>query len=190
MKEWENLIIVSNAEIDALIERVETRQLQEEDNKLISSLLRLIQVLISMIESKNVSIARIKSLIFGSRSEKSNIIHNQKSHSKTTQQPSNELSNVGLMSESNQSKSAIENENGSTSINSVDKPSRKPGHGRLAAEDYPSAKVVYCPNSKLNVGDDSPNALCSVSCSSLTTNKTCWSKVNFVSLAIITYFFD
>lgn len=160
MKKEENALIVSSTEIDALIERVEAKQLQEQDSKLIASLLRLIQDLISVIESKNVSISRLKKLIFGSKSEKTNLINNQNINSKILEQPSNETFDVGSMAESNQPKPTIQTENGSNSINPIDKPKKKPGHGRLAAKDYPAAKVIYCPNPSLSVGDKCPNEFC------------------------------
>ena len=50
--------------------RAEDGQLRAEDGPLVGRLLRLVLMLARMLESKNASLARLKRLLFGPRSEK------------------------------------------------------------------------------------------------------------------------
>jgi len=53
------------AEIEALITRLERGQLREGDAQLLSRLLRLPLRLITLLQQKNTSLARLKRLLFG-----------------------------------------------------------------------------------------------------------------------------
>jgi hypothetical protein len=57
-------------ESEALIGRVKQSGLPERDAMLVERLLRLVLTLVSMLEHKNASIARLKRLLFGPRSDK------------------------------------------------------------------------------------------------------------------------
>jgi hypothetical protein len=58
-----------SAEIEALITRIERGQLRDEDAQLLARLLRLLLRLITLLQHKNASLARLKRLLFGPRSD-------------------------------------------------------------------------------------------------------------------------
>lgn len=154
---------ISIFEIESLRIKAEDGRLDKSDSAMVINLCTFTLSLLQLIEDKTITITRLKKFIFGSKSEKSKIIHNQNNNSKTTEQPSNEFSDTNSTAESDQHDQLIpttQTGNDLNSTSSIDKPKKKPGHGRLAAEDYPAAKVIYCPNPSLSVGDECPNEFC------------------------------
>ena len=57
------------SEIEALIARLEAGRLREDDVKTLARLLRTFLALIHLLQRKNSSIARLKRLLFGPRSD-------------------------------------------------------------------------------------------------------------------------
>src|SRR5688572_9489999 len=107
-------IIVNSAEIAALIERIEYAPPSAEDSILTVRLLRLLISLLQEMEAKNASLANLRRLLFGSKSEKRRL--GKSSHStieinvssdepascqdsKYCDQPSNLPSDIGSASE-------------------------------------------------------------------------------------------
>jgi len=70
MRTKENLLSTKPAEIEALIDRVAGGQMCEGDAQLVVRLLRLVLVLVGALAEKTASIARLKRLLFGPRSDK------------------------------------------------------------------------------------------------------------------------
>src|SRR5713226_7563021 len=70
MSKHEDMPSTKPAEIEALIDRVAGGQMREGDAQLVVRLLRLVLVLVRAIEEKTASIARLKRLLFGPRSDK------------------------------------------------------------------------------------------------------------------------
>ena len=59
-----------SAEIDILIERLKQNKLEQRDVELIERLLRTVMALVNLLQRKNMSIKRLRDLIFGRRTEK------------------------------------------------------------------------------------------------------------------------
>jgi hypothetical protein len=59
-----------SSEIEILIERLKQNKLERRDVELIERLLRTVLVLVNLLQRKNVSIKRLRDLIFGRRTEK------------------------------------------------------------------------------------------------------------------------
>ena len=124
-------------EIDAqqltrLLDRLESRQLEPQDYKLLEAILESWQYLCSSLEKKNVSVKRLKRLLFGSSSEKTD---------KLLKDTAKKLSEAG-QTEKNKSPPGEDK-----------KPKRK-GHGRNGADSYRAAERVQVPHQSLKVGDD------------------------------------
>ena len=114
-------------EIENLIERVRHNQLAEQDYRLLERLLRLLLNLAHVIEQKNASLARLKRLLFGPKSD-------PPSPSPSPPPPA-----------------AI---SGSTdTITAVEQKPKPAGHGRLGVSAYPGAKRVRCTDPARQVGD-------------------------------------
>jgi transposase len=123
-------------EIDAqqlaqLLERLENRRLEPQDYKLLEAILESWQYLCSSLEKKNISIKRLKRLLFGSSSEKTE---------KLLKDTVKKLREAG---EIEKNKSPPEGDK---------KPKRK-GHGRNGCETYRAAEWVQVPHQSLKVGD-------------------------------------
>jgi hypothetical protein len=59
-----------SAEIEILIERLKQNKLEQRDVELIERLLRTVLALVNLLQRKNMSIKRLRDLIFGRRTEK------------------------------------------------------------------------------------------------------------------------
>src|SRR5712692_1189457 len=70
MKENDPIPSMNPSDVEALIARAEGGQLRAEDGPLIGRLLRLVLMLVRLLEHKNASLARLRRLLFGPRSEK------------------------------------------------------------------------------------------------------------------------
>ena len=71
MKKQDEVPTTNPSEVEALIKRIEGSQLPESDKQLVGRLLRLVLMLLRMVESKNASISRLRKMLFGPRTDKS-----------------------------------------------------------------------------------------------------------------------
>jgi transposase len=154
MAKKEKLPKTNASEIEALIERFKGSQLKPGDAELIERLLRTVVMLLDLLERKNLSIKKLKAMIFGPRTEKR----------QTTGGADEEKSAVSEEKKSESSPSVTEQESGRLSEGSEsaeigEKPLRR-GHGRRAASDYSGAKVESCRHENLKAGDPCPDPLC------------------------------
>jgi transposase len=131
-------------EIEALIGRVKQSGLPEHDALLVERLLRLVLTLVSMLEHKNTSIARLKRLLFGPRSDK-----------RGRPDPS---SSPG---EASASDTPSPSPTTSTDATSREPKPRAPGHGRMKSARYTGAETVACGHAELQVGERCPDRPCS-----------------------------
>lgn len=150
---------INISEIESLKKSAENGQLNESDLAIVISLCVLVLRLLQLIEEKNMSIARLKKSIFGSKSEKRKVDQNK-------QTPSVE-SNPALVDCSYPNKIALENNQASAQSEQPSSPNnpaqerkRKPGHGRLSTDDYTGAKTIYCSNTQLQPKDKCPHQHC------------------------------
>jgi hypothetical protein len=59
-----------SAEIEILIERLKENKLEQRDVELIERLLRTVLVLVNLLQRKNISIKRLREMVFGRHTEK------------------------------------------------------------------------------------------------------------------------
>ena len=125
-------IEVDAQQLAQLLKRLESRRLEPQDYELLEAILESWQYVCSSLEKKNVSVKRLKRLLFGSSSEKTE---------KLLSEAVKKLSEAG-QTEKNRSPPGGEK-----------KPKRK-GHGRNGADSYRAAKRVQVPHQSLKAGDD------------------------------------
>jgi hypothetical protein len=137
-----------SAEIEALITRLERRQLRDEDAQLLARLLRLLLRLITLLQQKNASLSRLKRLLFGPWSDK--------------RRGASPSSGAGSEGESDSASStSTENPSSDTPKGARSQShSRKGGHGRMGAEAYTGARVVRCRDTELKPGAGCPHDGC------------------------------
>jgi transposase len=138
------------AEIEARISRLEQGQLRQEDAQLMGRWLRLLLQLITLLQQKNASLARLKRLIFGPGSDKRTA-----TESKTEPTAGDHAS--GASAESERSPGSGPD---SGQASTGDQQPRRPGHGRKPASDYTGAQVVVYRHPGLEAGDPCPDPHC------------------------------
>ena len=123
-------IDISQKELDALIERVESGNLLDSDREIIKAMAETISILSHAVDEKTASIRRLLKMIFGSSTEKtSKVVKNKGKESVSHEKPG-----------------------------SKDKPKPK-GHGRNGAESYSGADKVEIQHDTLKPKDKCPKCL-------------------------------
>jgi len=130
-------IELSQEERDSLLQRLENRELQDSDYQLIAAMVETIDLLSRALEQKNISIKRLRGMIFGPKTEKTkNVLKDQEGDEKA-----------------DDGKDLSKN-----SPQETEKKKRK-GHGRIGAEKYRDAERVKVAHATLKAKDSCPACL-------------------------------
>ena len=119
-------------ELEGILERARSTPLGEQDHHKLQAVLTTLVRLTQELEKKRTSISRLRKLLFGPRTEKTEDVVTRK------HPPQGECAAGGAQQ---------------------NKQKRK-GHGRTAAADYTGAKWVAVPHESLNAGDPCPQDGC------------------------------
>jgi transposase len=145
MAKKEKLQKTNAREIEGLIERLKGSQLKPGDAELIERLLRTVIMLLDLLERKNLSIKKLKAMIFGPRTERGqarSLAEEEKSESHPRTEE--ETQRGTERSESPE----------------IGEKALRTGHGRRAASDYHGAQVVSCRHENLKAGGRCPDPEC------------------------------
>jgi len=123
------IIEVNSQQVQELLDRAASNTLRPEDTELMRQIFDSYAHLFEIVGDKNTTIARLRKLLFGASSEKTDKVVGS---SEKSQEP-----------------------NTSGDDNASDEEPR-PGHGRYGADDYPGADQVDVPHPTLRAGDDCP----------------------------------
>lgn len=128
------------ADLEKILERSRTEPLSDEDRQKLKAALETLVFLTNKIEDKNITIKRLRQLVFGPKTEKQeNVLPGEKSGK-----------------DSRDSSAAVDTEE-----KSGDKePKKKKGHGRNGARAYRGAKKVPVSHESLKSGDSCPDQDC------------------------------
>src|SRR5262245_46594829 len=151
MGKGEEIPKTNPAEIEAVIARVKQSNIEQRDVELIERLLRTVMVLVKLLERKNISIKKLREMIFGRRTEK------RRKGSGAVGEKSGEVEEADQEGGRRAGGEAGNVERSSSK--SADKPV-KGGHGRRAAAAYVGAKIVRCQHQELKAGGRCPDPLC------------------------------
>ena len=127
-------IDLTQEELDAMLERVESGNLQPGDYELIKGMAETIAYLSYVADQKGVQVARLLRTLFGSKSEKRETILDEAEKQGDPQKNSD---------------SSGGSEGGNTE-------KKRKGHGRRGASDYTGAKTVEVKHAEFKPGDDCP----------------------------------
>jgi hypothetical protein len=131
-------------ELEDLLRRTETHELREEDYETTKTVLLSYVELVGLLKDKNVSIGRLRKLLFGSKTEKAaDILAGIAGEAASSPADGEQPSDSGDASPLAPSKS----------------PPPKKGHGRNGAEDYTGAEQIDVSHESLQPGDDCPSCL-------------------------------
>jgi hypothetical protein len=119
------------AEIESVINQIKASNLEPSTKEKAERLLRIVMVLLNLLERKNISIKRLRDLVFGRRTEKRKELSGgaQKENEEERKKHEGKI-NQGGDSERNESEWVSKHD--------------KKGHGRRATADYAGAKRVEC----------------------------------------------
>jgi hypothetical protein len=138
------ILNVDTQRIEAVLERA-AESMNEDDSELLRQIVESHSYLLELVGDKNTTIARLRKLIFGSRSEKSKDILE-------------DIQRADVSPEEGSSSDAQAGTGASSSGCSVSEPGEaKPGHGRHGADAYAGAHQVDVPHASLAAGDTCPD---------------------------------
>lgn len=133
-----DVVALDGTQFDALLQRVETGALEPDDLATIHAVLESYFYVTQLIDRKNTSLARLRQLLFGAKTEKTaDVIGCDSTAAADPKPPSN---------------AAAE----STTATAGSPPTRPSGHGRHGGGDYPGAARVAVRHESLEPGDPCP----------------------------------
>jgi hypothetical protein len=153
-------IIEVNAEqVEQLLERASSNTLGTDDVELLRQILDSYEHVFQVVGKKNTTIARLRKLLFGDRTEKASNILGDDDNAEGT-----DASGNGDSTAAEPEHSADDSNADSDEVRPDDTPadaaqeddSRAPGHGRYGVGDYQGANRVDVPHPCLCAGDDCP----------------------------------
>jgi transposase len=139
------IVAVDNRKLEALLERAEGA-LDDEDYRLIRAITESYAYIADLVDDKNTTIARLRKLLFGDRTEKTSQVIGQQG----------EVSGTGEAGESSATSNTAEAEQQQASASGASGSKRK-GHGRNGADNYPGALRIEVALDSLAAGDACPD---------------------------------
>ena len=149
MPKGEEIPKTSPAEIEHLIEQVQQTNLDPNAKEKIARLLRTVIFLINLLQRKNLSIRKLREMVFGPRTEKRK---DQSTDSADTPEAREGEAPDAARSDGPK---VIERDSNQRAGQAL-----KRGHGRRAAAAYPGARRVKCQSAQYRAGDRCPDRLC------------------------------
>jgi transposase len=141
MRNAPELIDVDSEELEDVLRRVE-QALNEKDSTLVRRVFESYAYVTELVEDKDTSIRRLRQLLFGSRTEKTDSVVGQKTKTPDATGPRDAVADAGLASDA-----------GNTDESDT---AAAKGHGRNGAEAYRGAERIDVPHPSLRAGDACP----------------------------------
>lgn len=135
------VIALDTAQFESLLERIECDKLEPDDRVTLHTVLESYAYVTQLIEHKNISLARLRQLLFGARTEKTAAVLGRDSTTTADQ--------------ASQSAAATNAISASPATTAPGK-QRPKGHGRRGAKDYPGASHIAVRHASLQAGDTCP----------------------------------
>jgi transposase len=127
-------------EVDDLQQRIAARQLTERDYDIFAAIVAAYYFVVNLLTRKKLTIARLKKLVFGARTETTDAVLGQAAKGATSESASE----------------AGSGEASSDAPASGAGPKRRKGHGRHGADAYTGAERICVPHESLEPGHDCP----------------------------------
>lgn len=155
------IIEVDSERVESMLERA-SANLDHDDAELIQRIVESYAYIAELVEDKNTSITRLRKLMFGSKSEKTEKVvgNNQASDNEASD---NETDSKTSPHANTESPPACGDSPANSDSDSSHEPStpkdRQPGHGRYSADDYQGANQIDIKHPTLSPGDACPECL-------------------------------
>lgn len=142
------IVEVDNFKLETLLERAEQQAFETEDYETIRAVLESYSYVTNLIDQKSTTLARLRKLLFGDRTEKTSQVIG----------PPGEASGAAEAGESSDTSTTAEAEPPQVDASGPSRSKRK-GHGRNGADDYPGAIRIEVSLESLSAGDACPECL-------------------------------
>ena len=144
---------LTDEQVDELIHRAESGKLRSEDVDIIRWGFKTLSWLYRLLEFKNISLSRLRKLLFGSRSEKTRKIFRDGSEGNLMDDidPDNEVE-IEVEGKDKEDRSESQED-------SSNEEKKRKGHGRNGAKDYPGAEIREILHGSLKPGDRCPECI-------------------------------
>jgi transposase len=139
------IVAVRPTQLEEVLRRVE-QALTEEDAALIRAVFRSYVYVTDLVEDKNTSIRRLRQLLFGARTEKTDVVVG----------PDTEKPDAAGPSDTAARTAETAGEPGRGTLNAADSEPISHGHGRNGVEAYCGAERIEVPHPSLKAGDPCP----------------------------------
>jgi transposase len=144
----QEIIEMDVAQQEALLHRAEQAGVASDDLYKIRAVFESYAYVSELIDHKNMSLARLRQLLFGSRTEKTAAVVGRDKEA---------LAHGGELSAGDALNLAVvAPDTLDEALPPTDSPPRKKGHGRHGADDYPGAQRIPVPHESLQPGDPCP----------------------------------
>ena len=141
------IVEVDPRQVDELLRRLAALQADEKDCELIRAVFESYTYVTELVEDKNTSIGRLRKLLFGARTEKTNDVVGSGTDA-CGDDPGDAAD--PLTTASQQDKSLTDDQAGD------EVPNEKKGHGRNGADAYRGGQQIEVPHDSLQAGDPCP----------------------------------
>src|SRR6516165_5536836 len=145
MRQAPEIVEVESTQLEEVLRRAE-QALDEKDAALIRAVFRSYVYVVDLVEDKNTSIGRLRQLVFGSRTEKTNAVLGRK----TDMRDAPPANGAAADTESASDEMDIDGSN------ETDRAPARKGHGRNGADAYRGAERIDVPHASLKAGDPCP----------------------------------
>jgi len=142
MRNAPELIDVNSEELEDVLRRVE-QALDEKDSTLVRRVFESYAYVTELVEDKDTSIRRLRQLLFGSRTEKTDSVVGQKTKAPDAAPPRDAVADADLAGDARNTDESV-----TTAVSK--------GHGRNGAAAYRGAERVDVPHPSLRAGDACP----------------------------------
>src|SRR5580698_2751354 len=161
-KQGPAIIEMTEEELNALRERVKTKQLIEDDYPIVEQTIQFVLWIQIKLEHAKITMSKLKKLLFGSKTEKKkhskNDSDNASEKEKSTEQTTNEAKPTDEKKADTTNFASNQDMNGilSPSNTPIDIKTKHKGHGRIGASEYKPDEVVVVLHETLRPGNDCP----------------------------------
>jgi transposase len=145
MRHAPEIIEVDSPRLEEVLGRAE-QALTQEDAELIRAVVEAYRYLVDLVDDKNTSIGRLRQLLFGPRTEKTNAVLGRKTDQRDAPPANGAAADTGPAS----------GEKDSDGSNETDRAPARKGHGRNGADAYCGAERIDVPHASLKAGDPCP----------------------------------
>jgi hypothetical protein len=139
------IIDVNDAQLEEVLHRVE-QSLDEKDVSLIRAVFQSYLYVTDLVEDKNTSIRRLRQLLFGARTEKTDAVVGQRTERPEATVPRDDATGT----------ESAAGEAASEASEAAATGAACPGHGRNGADTYRGAERIDVPHASLQAGDPCP----------------------------------